>query len=660
MANIQEIRQKYPQYDQLSDQELAQGLYDKFYKDKMSFDDFSGRIGLQVEQKATKQDYDDLRNYLMNQQLMSADPLRGMAIQNEMQSMGISPQDIEKSAGRIEQKQVESLVGMIPEETLKSLAGEGIDIAGGIAGAVKGSSMGKGAISRLAGAVAGGLAGSTAGKELSQGLGLKEDQTLPANILQSAKEEAIGLGVAGGLKGISKVAQPLIRKASESFPKIKPFTDKIVGADSAQPERLQQADAILTKRLKPYALEDYKKQLELDNRMFLSDIGGDEVRALTRTVGKQEGGRNFVDRALNDRADRAADKIVSVLNNKVSNVDSYFANLDDIANLRRAASEPLYKQAYTEATNIDRSNLNKLLQDQRIISALDEAKRSYGVRLEANANSLEALDGAKKVIDDRIGQAIRNNQKELAGSNLSLKRQLLDELDSASPTYKKARSTFAGYSALETAQKEGFTFARKTPEQIKREVKELTPSELSAYKVGVRKAIELDVYKTSKNANEALKTFGKRYQREQLKPILGNQYDDFAKTMRNEIRFNETKFKVLGGSRTDFNQIDDFDFLEKGIDVFADAVRDGKAGLSRTILDTMQESIKRRYIGINDNNAKILAKALTSNKDGIKALNRIISSQKSKQQKILIDQALVDFPKLSTMITATERLNNDN
>lgn len=48
--NIQEIRAKYPQYNNLSDEQLAQGLHKKYYPD-MDFADFSQRIGLSKEEK---------------------------------------------------------------------------------------------------------------------------------------------------------------------------------------------------------------------------------------------------------------------------------------------------------------------------------------------------------------------------------------------------------------------------------------------------------------------------------------------------------------------------------------------------------------------------------------------------------------------------------
>lgn len=46
MITIDEIRNKFPQYNQLADKELADKLYNKFYKDKLDINDFYSRIGL--------------------------------------------------------------------------------------------------------------------------------------------------------------------------------------------------------------------------------------------------------------------------------------------------------------------------------------------------------------------------------------------------------------------------------------------------------------------------------------------------------------------------------------------------------------------------------------------------------------------------------------
>lgn len=48
MATIAEVRQKYPEYADLSDEQLAQGLHKKFYSD-LPYEDFAQRVGLQQQ-----------------------------------------------------------------------------------------------------------------------------------------------------------------------------------------------------------------------------------------------------------------------------------------------------------------------------------------------------------------------------------------------------------------------------------------------------------------------------------------------------------------------------------------------------------------------------------------------------------------------------------
>lgn len=45
MATLAEIRQRYPQYNDLSDAELADRMYERFYSD-LPRDEFDARIGL--------------------------------------------------------------------------------------------------------------------------------------------------------------------------------------------------------------------------------------------------------------------------------------------------------------------------------------------------------------------------------------------------------------------------------------------------------------------------------------------------------------------------------------------------------------------------------------------------------------------------------------
>ncbi len=46
---LDEVRQKYPQYKDVPDDKLAPALYEKFYKDRVSFDEFSQKIGYSAQ-----------------------------------------------------------------------------------------------------------------------------------------------------------------------------------------------------------------------------------------------------------------------------------------------------------------------------------------------------------------------------------------------------------------------------------------------------------------------------------------------------------------------------------------------------------------------------------------------------------------------------------
>ncbi len=48
MPTIAEVRKQYPQYQDLTDQQLAEGLHRAYYSD-MPFDDFAGKIGFEPE-----------------------------------------------------------------------------------------------------------------------------------------------------------------------------------------------------------------------------------------------------------------------------------------------------------------------------------------------------------------------------------------------------------------------------------------------------------------------------------------------------------------------------------------------------------------------------------------------------------------------------------
>lgn len=421
--------------------------------------------------------------------------------------------------------------------------------------------------------------------------------------------------------------------------------DKAYFTKQAQKEALSapdifqnQAINILGKNLQssPEKLMALKSQLEQDKNLILADIGGDEVQALTRQVGKFRGGaRNDIDRFLTTRDKNAGQRIINMMNDKVSGVDKYYGSLDELATTRSNLAQEQYTNAYdTHRVMKITPSLNKFIQDGRFQNALADARKEGLINIEQPVNSLQTLDAVYRRLRDKAGEFYSRGQGDAGTVYKDFAKSFVQRLDQEAPEYAKARNTFSGFSDLMEAQNAGLEYASKRPEEIAKTLRDMTTGERDAYKIGVRESIEKRVLNSGLNADEAAKIFGRPENRQQLRVILGNDYSDFSQQLRKEIRFANTKFKILGGSRTDYNTIEDGQFIEKATNI----IRNGRAGISDEIINTIADSIKRKYLGINTDNSKILAKALVTNKGGIKTIDNMLLKSKSPSEKLLLRQ----------------------
>lgn len=400
----------------------------------------------------------------------------------------------------------------------------------------------------------------------------------------------------------------------------------------------RKADTIVTDALANKDLKSLQQTLD-DGKSISSlvDIAGDEAKGLLRSVAKKSGGtKNYVADFLENRSEDSGRRINDLLSQKVSNIDNYYQNLDDLAKGRAVAAAPLYKKAYQEAAEIDRNKLNKLLQDKRIIDAVDIAKRDLGVRIEAPVNSLEVLDGAKKALDDIIGESVRAGKSQKAASFLKLKQQLVSELDQASPTYSKARQVFSGFKSIEDAQEQGLKFLSEDPELIRRTIKGLTAGEHDAYLIGVRRALKNQVDRTADAGDPAKRIFGNQLVRDKIKAAFPNKkgFNEFSKRMVEEIQAAETKFKVLGGSRSDFNLAQDAGML---LDLAEVGATQGSRGITAEIIGAVATGLKNRAVGLTDKNSKEIARILLDRDAGVEVLERFMKKQPALQQEVIKD-----------------------
>lgn len=94
--NIQQIREKYPQYDKLSDEELASGFHKKFYSD-MPYDEFKSKIGLTPTETTVAPEEP------VKQQPSVSLPESSRANLSVLERMGLVPKGTTEQAGGYEQ-----------------------------------------------------------------------------------------------------------------------------------------------------------------------------------------------------------------------------------------------------------------------------------------------------------------------------------------------------------------------------------------------------------------------------------------------------------------------------------------------------------------------------------------------------------------------------
>lgn len=481
--------------------------------------------------------------------------------------------------------------------------------------------------------------GGTTG--LVAGAGYTEAETVPEMLEDVAKSGLIGAGAGAVIGGGASAARGIV-SAARAGKKI---------------ARGAQADELLTRRINrekiPQLTEELKEAQVRGEPVLLPDIAGDEIQGLTRSIGKISGGaKNTISQALEDRSSKEGQRVLKQLSKNVSEVDAYFGKLDDLAKGRAEMAAPLYEKAFKGNKLVKITNKNKKLFSD-ISEDVSDAKKKFRMGDDIPNNSIIMLDAAKKSLDDKIGVAVRQGENQRARVLVGIKKDLVDELDKISPEYKEARKVFSDFASMQTAQEQGLKFNTQTSEQIDRMLKTLSPSEKEAFKIGVREKLQQIVHKTALEGSPAKRIFGKLEQREQLKTILGNQYDEFARRMEQEIRAVNAKNKIISGSRTDFNIAEDAPIF--------DAAIHGQLGMVRHLTKHLSEILKARYTGVTRKNAKEIAEVLTSQKKSIAALERIANKTKSKKQKIILKQMIEDYiPRITALESARMSATTDD
>lgn len=461
------------------------------------------------------------------------------------------------------------------------------------------------------GLIKGGIAGGAAAELIQP----TEEGTAKERVQQTAIGAGLGGLTGGALLGAGKVVKGTAGLIKRQFVATKP-------------------EDIIAKGIRPEDAQPILDKLQEGQISVIPDVAGDEVKGLTRSIAKLPQAKDVVTDALEQRSFGAVKRVSEQLSKDISPVGAYFGNIDDLAKARSEIAAPLYEKAFKQNTTLDINKNRELF--RKIAPDIADARRKFRLSSDISDNSIVMLDAAKKSLDDKMGEAIRQGKRQEASILQGIKKELVSKLDQLNPDYKKARQVFSDFASIQNAQEQGLEIVKKgiTAEQVKKMIKEMSVAEKDAFRIGLREGLDRVVRNTSIGNDPAKKIFNDLSIVDKIKAALGDgkKFTAFKKRMQEEIAAANTRFKVLGGSRQDFNLSQD-DVLDKIVSG-AEVARGGKTELLRVTVN----ALKNRAAGLNKKNTKQVAEILVNREKGIEALQNIINKEQSKtQQRILKD-----------------------
>jgi hypothetical protein len=247
--------------------------------------------------------------------------------------------------------------------------------------------------------------------------------------------------------------------------------------------------------------------------------------------------------------------------------------LTGLAKRQADAAGPLYDKLRSATFPVDdelQSILGRARLDlgaaQRTATRRGEPQVSLRQLKQGDQLPFAAADQLKRSLWDKAQAARRKGSNNEAADLDRLRLDLVKKLDSLSPDYAKARETFAGFAELETAVDLGRTALSETSESLSKLTKEMTPSELEAFRVGAVDSLR-QVAGSQAGQTRLLNMYKEPELKGKLRAIFGNDFREFQRMILSQEELKKLE-RVGGGSQTfkrlaqAQDQKDAFDFVQ--------------------------------------------------------------------------------------------------
>lgn len=558
--DIAEFRTHYPAYDGWSDDQLADGLYNKFYQNKMSREEFEKKFRPRQYSSMEKTKY-ILRAAGEGATLGTADIAAGgiNVLMNDLAKVthgqnlkervgGLwdlfrhtNPMDLKGKMDLYTSKEFKKgRRDFVREQEEFAERHPGLNMAGELGGGLLSAAFGggaaavKGAPTGLWRTVAqGAKEGAKWGALYGAGSGLTQnaDGLDPLGALEGGAGGALLGAPAGAVFGLAGAG---LNKAIKT------------GRKLAAKYKNKDYNAVAN------AATEQEINRSLMQREALLDRAGEEVmrQAERAKLKNPEAAQIFTDYGEKRLAQQRS-TLEHAIDDQFGNL-GYSQRLEKMDIARRAEDGPLYQKAIfgDDGKGVFLDGL-RLTRDE-----LDYVEKVYKTTGMKNAtrglpyNHMRVLDYAKQLMDSDISRAVRNEDGTKVANLEALKNGLLAKIDSLNPVYKRARGVFERYQRLKDAMSKGKRINNGSVSERRFDLDGMSAAEQQYYTYGAREKLleNFNNFKSGKG-NLTKKVFDHNtMQRLKLLPLKDRAA--LEKIVQRESTAAEKINRLLGGSQT--------------------------------------------------------------------------------------------------------------
>jgi hypothetical protein len=518
MKTLTEIRSEYPQYKDMTDRELGDALYSKFYSD-MSKDEFDSAVGLSNQRSPLS---------------VLSDAVSGMfGVSEESRQMSPNIMGAFQPLGpRTEEAQALDLLALqgatlgLPAKGLAAVGIEGpqeaVEAARELTREQKVDDVDLGMLSEALGTVPSALATGGGGLLAQMGKGAAYG-TAAGLGLSERGQEATGATVGGVIGGL---APPVLSLLGVPF-RVAAATPAYIRGLTKSPEKraveriVEQMDAAGITPEQVAARVGEKGPITFAEIATTPTLREGLQTLVGEAAAPRGAARTLVSKQLEAREAGRVDRITAEMADLPDQaVDETIGSLSA---LRTQKSDPLYEEAmefkptgfserqqFMNTTDpVTGKSLKEISILPNVSKAIVEAKKTLkneGYKIpktnrfvtknkkQETPEIMRVLDLAKRELDDDIADAInagRNNQKRILTKQ---RDQLVRILDEANPSYASARGAFEEYSQLIKAAEDGANVLgtkaqRMTPRKISNFLSSASDAQKENFRVGLSQAV---------------------------------------------------------------------------------------------------------------------------------------------------------------------------